>query len=166
MNRKTLLLPALAVFLFANTAGAGDRLNADEARNMVQPFYDLLSNKGSVEKAKAAFHADWRSHYSAEGYKTLDQTMGFFTGPLVKMIPDINWKIVDVSVTDKNEIVVRGEGSGTPAGKSFFGKPVTGKSFKIMSIDIHQVKDGKIAKTYHIEDWAGAFKQLAAKPSN
>jgi hypothetical protein len=32
--------------------------------------------------------------------------------------------------------------------------PATCDSFDIMTIDIHTVEDGKIATTYHIEEWA------------
>jgi predicted ester cyclase len=39
--------------------------------------------------------------------------------------------------------------------------PASGKSFKIMSIDIHTIEDGKIKRSYHVEDWAGAMRQLS-----
>ena len=159
---KKLILAAAFAGLAFNPAHAADSLTEADAKALVQPFYDLLSRKASVEEASANIHADWKSYYSKDGYKTLGQTMGFLTGPLVKMVPDLNWEIVDVMVTADNEIIVRGEATGTPVGEHFFGQPVSGKSFRIMSIDIHQVEDGKIVKSYHIEDWAGALRQLAA----
>jgi hypothetical protein len=42
------------------------------------------------------------------------------------------------------------------------GNPTNGKSFKLMSIDVHTLEGGKIARTYHVEDWQGAFRQLSA----
>jgi hypothetical protein len=36
----------------------------------------------------------------------------------------------------------------------------TGKSFHIMTIDIHELSNGKIVKSYHLEDWSTAVKQL------
>ena len=159
---KKLTIAFFTLLLAWMPAQADNNLTKDEALTLVQPFYNLLSNKESVENASKAFHKDWKSYYSNEGYKTLDQTMGFLTGPLVKMVPDINWEIKSISVTSDNQIIVRGEGSGTPAGEKFFGQPVSGKSFRMMSIDIHEVTDGKIIRSYHIEDWAGALRQLAA----
>jgi hypothetical protein len=41
--------------------------------------------------------------------------------------------------------------------------PHTGKSFRIMAFDIQTIKNGKIAKTFHVENWLGAFEQLRAK---
>jgi hypothetical protein len=32
-----------------------------------------------------------------------------------------------------------------------------------MSLDLHTIEAGKIARTYHVEDWQGAFRQVAAK---
>ena len=156
---------AACVALFAVSAplqAADDRLSVADAQALVQPFYDLLDTGTSVDAARAVFHEDWRSFYSTTGYKGLDETLAFLSGPLREMVPDLTWKIQAVSVTDANEIVVRGEATGTPAGEHFFGQPVTGKSFRIMSIDVHKVEDGKVVESHHIEDWAGALRQLAA----
>jgi hypothetical protein len=57
---------------------------------------------------------------------------------------------------------VRGEASGTPAAPLYDVQP-TGKGFKIMSIDIHTIDGEKIVRSYHIEDWAGAMRQVASK---
>jgi hypothetical protein len=35
-----------------------------------------------------------------------------------------------------------------------------GRSFDILTIDIHELEDGVIVRTYHVEDWAGALQQL------
>ena len=43
------------------------------------------------------------------------------------------------------------------------GVPHGGKKFQIMTIDIHTVKDGKLIAAHHVEDWAGAIRQLAGK---
>ena len=78
-----------------------------------------------------------------------------------KAIPDLKWEIKEL-LTSGNRVIVRGEASGTPAG-AFMGVPHGGKSFRIMSIDIHTVRDGKLSRSHHIEDWMGATRQLSAK---
>jgi predicted ester cyclase len=43
------------------------------------------------------------------------------------------------------------------------GVPHAGRSFKILAIDIHTVENGKmVGKSYHVEDWMGAARQLRA----
>jgi predicted ester cyclase len=61
-----------------------------------------------------------------------------------------------------DRVVVRGEVTGTPAGE-LFGVPHTGRSFSIMAVDIQTIRDGKIAKTYHMENWLSALNRLRAK---
>lgn len=141
----------------------GQSLSEEAATALVKPFYELLSGETTAEAARANFAPDWKSYSGRESYRGLDDTLGFAGGPLQKMVPDLNWEMVDVSVTGDNTIVVRGEATGTPVGETFMGQPVTGKGFKMMSIDLHTVKDGKVVATYHVEDWRGAFAQMAAK---
>ena len=43
------------------------------------------------------------------------------------------------------------------------GVPHGGKSFRIMSIDIHTVENGKLTRAYHVEDWMSAVRQLSSK---
>ena len=43
---------------------------------------------------------------------------------------------------------------GVPAEK------VIGKSFEVMTIDVHIIKNGLIARTWHIENYAAAFDQM------
>lgn len=82
-------------------------------------------------------------------------------GGIKKGLPDMKWEVLEV-IAAGDRIIVRGQGSGTPAGP-FFGVPHTGRSFKVMSIDIHTLRDGKIAYTHHLEDWAGAIRQLTGQ---
>jgi predicted ester cyclase len=76
-------------------------------------------------------------------------------------IPDLKFDIKEVLLAG-DRVVVRGEVTGTPAGE-LFGAPHTGKSFRIMAIDIQTIRDGKVAKTYHMENWLSALGQLRAK---
>ncbi len=82
-------------------------------------------------------------------------------GGFAKSIPDMKFDIKEVLVAG-DRVVVRGEVTGTPAG-DLFGVPHSGKSFRIMAIDIQTIKDGRIARTYHLENWLSALGQLRAK---
>lgn len=152
------------LLLSATTTMAMDKtLSVKEARTLIQPFYNFLGGKATEAQVRPAFDQNWHSFWGngEKDFRTLDQTLGFFAGPLRQMIPDLDWQIKDVMVTTDNRIVVRGEGTGTPA-KTLLGFPaVSGKAFKIMSLDIHSVMDGKIIKTFHIEDWFTAISQIS-----
>jgi len=131
----------------------------------VQSFYDFLSNPASEEHA-AAFEAatteDWQSlgDYSGTNKKR-DQFVGQVSGFFAKLIPDLNWEVQEM-IQDEDKVGVRSRASGTPNGP-LFGVDGQGKSFDILTIDIHTVENGKIVSTYHVEDWAGALQQLSGK---
>jgi predicted ester cyclase len=79
-----------------------------------------------------------------------------------KLIPNLKWEPQDFVVSG-NKVVVRSVASGSPIG-SFMGLQLDGsKSFRIDTIDIHEVEGGQVVRVYHLEDWATAIKQLSAK---
>jgi predicted ester cyclase len=67
----------------------------------------------------------------------------------------------DDIIESGDKVVVRSTIEGTQAG-DFAGFPSKGRPFKIMAIDIHQLKDGKIVRTWHIEDWLSGLFQMGA----
>ena len=158
--RKLPLLLATAVMSIATITSSA--LASDKAT--VQTFYDFLSNPGSKSHAKT-FQSNVSKNWQSVGnYSGKNKTAGKFIGQLgyfAKLIPDLNWKVEEM-IQAGDRVIVRGRASGTPKGP-LFGVDGKGKSFTIMSIDIHTIKDGKIVKTYHVEDWAGALAQLKGK---
>jgi predicted ester cyclase len=136
---------------------------ADDAAT-VQNFYDLLSNPTSQDHV-AAFDAsitdDWESvgDYSGDS-KTREGFLGQIGG-FGQLVPDLNWA-VEAMHQDGNFVTVRSRATGTPVGP-MFGVDGEGRSFDIMTIDIHELEDGKIARSYHVEDWAGALGQLSGR---
>ena len=78
-----------------------------------------------------------------------------------KLMPDL--KFAPQEITQQGKVfVVRSRATGTPNGP-LFGVPASGKSFDIMTIDIHTVENGLIVRSYHVEDWAAAIRQIGAK---
>ena len=63
---------------------------------------------------------------------------------------------------DGNFVTLRSRATGTPVGP-LFGVDGEGRSFDILTIDIHELEDGKVVRTYHVEDWAGAQGQLSGR---
>ena len=156
LNIKPLI--GAVAFAVASTAFAGQT-------DTVQKFYDLLSNPGS-ETLQAAFTesttADWESIGSYVGpAKTREKFLGQMGG-FAKLIPDIKWA-VQAMHEDGKFVIVRSRATGTP-NAPFFGVDGQGRSFDILTIDIHELNaDGKIIRTYHVEDWASGLQQLSGR---
>jgi len=75
-------------------------------------------------------------------------------GGFATSVPDMKFDIKEILLAG-DRVIVRGEVTGTLAGE-LFGVPHSGKSFRIMAIDIQTIRDGKIARTYHLENWLSA----------
>jgi len=152
------MVAALPLLSMSNASAADDKAT-------VQTFYDFLSNPGSAAAAKA-FKANtaenWESigDYSGKNKKR-DQFIGQVSGFFAKLMPDLNWEPQEM-LQDGNKVVVRSRATGTPKGP-LFGVDGKGKSFDIMTIDIHTLENGKIVSSHHLEDWAGALQQLKGK---
>jgi predicted ester cyclase len=152
---------AMAVSGFAPPS-AGSEISAEAARASVAPFYKALSAefaKDSAELIRQSTAPQWISCRGNDICNSRDEVIAG-VGQRLKSVPDLKWEIKEVLVSG-NQVTVRGEATGTPAGE-FFGAPSTGKSFKLMSIDIHTLEAGRIVRSYHIEDWLGAVRQLSA----
>jgi len=66
-------------------------------------------------------------------------------------------------LVDKNLVHVRSELEVTHSGDAF-GIPSTDKRIKLVAFDLHQFnKDGKIVKTWHLEDFWGVYSQINSK---
>lgn len=140
-----------------------DEMSREEMISLVQNFYDLLSDPTTSEAdARTAefMDDDWASTPTPLGGPG---RAGFVTtlGAFGQLIPDLDWEVQEMLV-DGDRVVVRSLARGTPAGPFLGVDPATGRSFEIMTIDIHTVEDGLMVRSYHVEDWATAMAQLTA----
>ena len=136
-------------------------LTIEKAREIVWPLYDALNqpSKKDVSALLAkACNPDYRSYGTNEDWLARDQLSEVFK-MIGASVPDLRWTIEDIQ-TFGDQIVVRGEASGTPTGELFGAKP-TGKTFKTMALDLFTVKNGKLASAYHVENWMTALQQIS-----
>ncbi|MGW2695611.1 ester cyclase [Streptomyces sp. NPDC001296] len=137
-------------------------MTIEEARRISAPLYEAL-NKPSEKNVSGllaqACNDDYHSYHTNQEFLTRDQLADVFKA-MGDAVPDLAWEVVDIHVVD-DMMIVRGEATGTPV-KEFWGAAPTGKSFRTMAIDVFTVRDGRLAKGYHIENWATAIQQLNA----
>lgn len=130
-------------------------------KEIVRPFYTkcltVNPNTNLAEEMGKILADDFKSFGSTDvksKEELIKQVQAFW-----KLIPNLKWEIQEM-LQDGNRVIVRSIGTGSPKG-NFMGLPTDGtKSFKIMTIDIHTVKNGQVVEVYHVEDWAGAMRQL------
>lgn len=155
-----LLLALVSICALSSIAQARS-LTIEEAREIVAPFYRALNaGNDAIALVNQATSPDWLSCNGTDSCKRRDE-VGAAIAALHKSVPNLKWEIKEVLLSG-DRAIVRGEASGTPAG-TFMSVPPGGRSFRIMSIDIHTIKDGKLIEAYHVEDWMGAVRQLSAQ---
>ena len=135
-------------------------LTAANAVTLIQPIYDALT-ASSAETIRplleSATTPDWENCGSTGGFDSREATIARWTARLSR-IPDLGHASAEILVSG-NRVIVRGEVTGTPAG-AFMGIDPTGRSFKVLTIDIHEIEGGLVRRTFHVEDWVGAMRQL------
>jgi predicted ester cyclase len=136
-------------------------LTSAQVESVVLPFYrqalTVNDQTTPAEVLTRVLSPEFQS-VSAQGSKTRDLLIGQLGG-FWKLIPDLKWEPQDVLISG-DHVTVRSVATGTPKG-AFFGVDADGtRSFRIDTIDIHEVRDGVVVRVHHVEDWASAVKQV------
>jgi len=160
-------LGLMVVLLGCNPQNKLSTLNSKEImknKEAINAFYSKalsVNNQTRPTAVLTPLFADGYKSSSSVDSKGPEQLMGqleFFW----KIIPDLKWEPQEI-MNEGDTYIVRSIATGTPNG-DFMGLPTDGtKSFKIMTIDVHKMQDGKFVSTHHVEDWTTAIRQL--KPS-
>jgi steroid delta-isomerase-like uncharacterized protein len=167
---------ALSALPFAGSARAAETpanlqdkamtsLTDEQARAAIAPWYSLfnVAGRGDVKAIQEQILTE--DYESCSGYLPGEcwgrDTSIKVVSNFANTIPDMKFDIKEMLVAG-DRVIVRGEVTGTPSG-DLFGVPHSGKSFRMMAIDIQTIKDGRIAKTFHMENWLSAVGQLRAK---
>ena len=155
--KRLVELVVTAAMLTIPAAASAQTLTEAQARAAIAPWYQLFNQPVQGDMKTLQEQILTSDYDSCWGRETSIKVVGGFA----KSIPDMKFDIKEILVAG-DRVVVRGEVTGTPAG-DLFGVPHTGKSFRIMAIDIQTIRDGKIARTYHLENWLSALRQLRDK---
>lgn len=139
-------------------------ITQEEARALVVPFYTQALTVNPESGSTAVLE-----RILAPGFQSINSQQVKTRAELIKqieifwkLIPDLKWEPQDV-VIGGNKVVVRSIASGSPSG-SFMGLLLDGsRSFRIDTIDIHEIEGGQIARVHHLEDWATALRQLSPR---
>jgi predicted ester cyclase len=162
MNNFVAASVAISTLALAASSASAE-MTEQSVRASLTPFYLALNAanaKDAPELIRQSTTPDWLTCRGNDLCNTREEVMAAI-GQRLRAIPDLKWEIKEILISG-NHVIVRGEATGTPAGE-LMGTPTNGRSFKLMSLDVHTIDGGKIARTYHVEDWQGAFRQVSQK---
>ncbi|SAK52702.1 polyketide cyclase [Caballeronia temeraria] len=131
------------------------------AREAVERLYRAFATQ-DVALLRQAVTPDWEYIPEPPGQKPgPDQMIPIFKD-LATALPDMHIEILDMLVED-DRVGVRAQVSGTQAGP-LLGIAATKKPIRFAIHSFHELRDGLVSKTWHLEDWLSVFRQLDAVP--
>jgi predicted ester cyclase len=135
--------------------------------HLIGTFYEAFSGKAGL--LDAVITDDWDDiplgpgqRPGRAGARTLIQGLGKAFSDLRVVVEEI----IDARGEGGNGMVgVRATMHGVYTGE-LFGIAPTGRATEFRTHDFHQIVDGRIVRTHHMEDWLGWFQQVGSWPSN
>ena len=128
---------------------------ADVVRAFYEPF-----RTGDTSTYDQVLAEDWVDVPLAPGQQQGPAGMAAQIALFRAAMPDYDVRHQDLLV-DGDKVAVRNTVSGTHLG-TFMGHAATGRRIEMRTMDVHQVRDGRIVVTWHLEDFAGLMAQLTA----
>jgi steroid delta-isomerase-like uncharacterized protein len=127
--------------------------------DVVRAFYEPFRT-GDTSAFREILAPDWIDVPLAPGQDQGPSGMAGQIRAFRHAMPDYNVVHEDL-IAHGDRVAVRNTVSGTHQG-AFMGFQPTGKHIEMRTMDIHQVRDGRIIVTWHLEDFAGLMAQLNA----
>ena len=127
--------------------------------DVVRAFYEPFRT-GDTSTYAAILADDWVDVPLAPGQQQGPAGMGAQIALFRQAMPDYDVTHEDLVVAG-DRVAVRNTVSGTHQG-AFMGHQPTGRRIEMRTMDLHQVRDGRIVTTWHLEDFAGLAAQLSA----
>jgi len=137
-------------------------MSNESNRAVVHRYYEDVLNRGNVDLLETIVRPDHVEHDPLPG-----QGGGGLAGfrKRVEMLRD-GLKpqfTIEQMVAEGDTVVVRWTNRGQHVAP-FLGIPPTNKAFTIAGIDIHTLKDGKLAEHRHVVDQLSMMQQLGLVP--
>ncbi|GAA2062602.1 ester cyclase [Williamsia deligens] len=127
--------------------------------SVVRAFYEPFRT-GDTSVYDDVLAADWVDIPLAPGQEQGPSGMAAQIGLFRRAMPDYSVVHEDL-IAQGDRVAVRNTVSGTHQG-AFMGIEATGRRIEMRTMDVHQVRDGQIVVTWHLEDFAGLMGQLTA----
>lgn len=129
-----------------------------EPEALARAFYEPF-NTGDMAAYDEVLAPDWVDHPphfpdQGPGREPWKQVVAYFR----TSAPDLQLVNDDI-LAEGAKVAVRSTFRGTHQGE-LLGIPPTGKPIEAMAIDIHRIEDGRIAETWHVEDYRTVFAQI------
>jgi steroid delta-isomerase-like uncharacterized protein len=136
-------------------------MSSESNKTVVRRYYEEVLNAGNLGVLEAIARPDHVEHDPLPGQGTgiagFRQRVSMLREGLSPQFT------IEQLVAEGDTVVVRWTNRGKHVAP-FLGIPPTNKSFTIAGIDVHTMKDGKLAEHHHVVDQLSMMQQLGLIP--
>ena len=136
-------------------------MSEQQNKAIVRRYYDEVLNQGKVEVLEELAIPDYVEHNSFPGQAA--GLVGLRQRAAALWIAFRPQFTLDDLIGEGDRVAVRWTNHGTHQG-DFLGMPATGRTFTITGIDIHVLRDGKLAEHWDVVDQLSLLQQLGILP--
>ena len=129
----------------------------------VRRYYDEVFNQRGVALVDQLAVEDYVEHDPFPGQGDGRADLKARVQLILDAMNPLRFEIQDL-VAEDDKVVVRWLQRGTQSG-TFMGIPPSGREFTISGIDIHRLRDGRMAEHWHVVDVFALLQQLGAIPA-
>jgi steroid delta-isomerase-like uncharacterized protein len=139
-------------------------MDPDEMRALVRRHIQAGFNQGDWSISQTTLADDYTAFYGAEGKANTGRDEYVRVCRFLRhSFPDVNITIEDL-IVEGDKIVMRYIERGTLTGQAFLGIEPAGQRYEKPGTTVYQVVDGRLARSWGVEDTLGWFRQLGAVP--
>jgi steroid delta-isomerase-like uncharacterized protein len=136
----------------------------DEMRALVRRHIEDGFNRDDWTVCQTTMADDYTAFYGADGKANVGRDEYVRVCRFLrKSFPDVNITIEDL-VVEGVKIVMRYTERGTLTGRAFLGVEPAGQRYAKPGTTVYEVVDGRLARSWGVEDTLGWFRQLGAAP--
>jgi steroid delta-isomerase-like uncharacterized protein len=136
-------------------------MSTEENKNLVRRYQEAY-NTGKLDELDGILAPNLISHNHLPGVPTGLAGAKMVHQGLLTSFPDSKTTIEDL-VAEGDRVVMRGTATGTHKGP-FAGAPPTGKSFRVTTMSVFRIANGKIVEHWGVVDGTGVMQQLGLMP--
>ena len=137
-------------------------MSENENKQLLRRYYEEVLTKGRLDVLETIARADHVEHNPfpghGQGLEGLRQRVNTLRAGLNQQFT------LEVLIAEGDKVAVLWTARGTQVGE-FMGLPPTGKSYTIQGVDVHQLRDGRMAEHWDVVDMYGFLIQLGVVPA-
>jgi steroid delta-isomerase-like uncharacterized protein len=138
-------------------------MSRQDNKTVVRRYYEEVFNQRKTGLIDQLAIEDYVEHDPFPGHGNGRADLRARVQAILGAFAPLQFRLEDL-VAEQDRVVARWSQTGSHTGP-FMGIAATGRQFTITGIDVHRLRDGRMAEHWHVVDLYGLLCQLGAIPA-